>query len=69
MVREAARQERGELGREALSLVDEAVRFVTQGQEQVSDISRQVRPYTPHFAEWMDYRARLIDVAARLEKR
>jgi hypothetical protein len=69
MVREAARQERGELGREALSLVDEAVRFATKGQEHVSDISRQVRPYTPDFAQWMDYRAKLIDVAARLGKR
>ena len=49
--------------------MDEAVRFATKGQEHVSDISRQVRPYTPDFAQWMDFRAKLIDVAARLGKR
>ncbi|MEN6602279.1 MAG: FG-GAP-like repeat-containing protein, partial [Bryobacteraceae bacterium] len=67
MVRESAKARRDELGRAALALVDEAVRFVTKGQEQVSDISRQVRPYTPDFRQWMEYRAGLIDMAVRLK--
>jgi hypothetical protein len=34
---------------EALRLLDDAVRFVTRGQEKVTDISRHVRPYTPDY--------------------
>ena len=32
-----------------LDLVDEAVNFVTQGQETVTDISRYVRPFKPDY--------------------
>jgi hypothetical protein len=46
--------------------VDEAVRFVTRGQEKVTDISRHVRPYTPDYPRWMAYRQQLIQMQARL---
>ena len=51
---------------EALALLDDAVRFVTRGQEKVTDISRHVRPYTPDYPQWMDYRQRLIQMQMRL---
>jgi outer membrane protein assembly factor BamB len=50
---------------ETRALVDEAVRFVTAGQDRVSDISRQVRPYTPDFGKWLEYRERLIAALAK----
>jgi hypothetical protein len=50
----------------SLRLVDEAVRFVTRGQEKVTDISRHVRPYTPDYGEWMDYRRQLIGMQMQL---
>ena len=68
MLREAAAKDGTAAGRQALRLVDEAVAFVTKGQDQVSDISRQVRPYTPDFDKWMEYRERLIQAAERLIK-
>lgn len=49
----------------ALRLVDEAVAFVTAGQEKASDIGRQVTPCAPSYERWMQFRARLI---AALEK-
>jgi outer membrane protein assembly factor BamB len=51
---------------EALALLNEAVRFVTRGQEKVTDISRHVRPYTPDYHQWMDYRRRLIRMQMQL---
>jgi len=56
-VRELARKANN---RAALSLVDEAVAFVTKGQENVSDISRQVEPFAPDYSQWMQYRRQLI---------
>lgn len=51
---------------EALRLIDDAVRFVTRGQENVTDISRHVRPYTPDYERWMDYRKLLIRMQMQL---
>jgi len=65
MVREQARRKQDA---EALALVDDAVAFVTNGQDQVSDISRQLRRYTPDYAKWMGYRARLIEAARKLSE-
>lgn len=50
----------------ALRLVDQTVNFVTDGQETVTDISRHVRPYTPDYQKWMDYRRQLIQMQLRL---
>lgn len=50
----------------ALKLVDEAVAFVTAGQEGVSDISRQVAPIAPDYDRWMRYRAELIAAWERM---
>ena len=41
-------------------LVDNAVAFVTKDQEHATDISRQVSPFAPDYATWMDFRAKLI---------
>src|SRR5581483_7530303 len=49
MVREAAQRAASPKGQAALKLLDEAVRFVTRGQEEVTDITRQIWPYTPDF--------------------
>jgi len=51
---------------EALRLVAEAVRFVTHGQETVTDISRHVRPYTPDYRRWMEYRRQMIQMQMKL---
>lgn len=51
---------------EALRLLEEAVRFVTRGQEKVTDISRHVRPYTPDYGRWMEYRRQLIRMQIQL---
>jgi hypothetical protein len=56
-VRERARV----TGNEAVAkLVDEAVGFVTAGQEKASDIGRQVEPFAPDYDRWMRYRAELV---------
>ncbi len=59
-LRLAARKEGSSRGAEALGLLQDAVEFVTRGQEKVSDISRQVYPYTPDYKTWMQYRGKLI---------
>jgi outer membrane protein assembly factor BamB len=66
LVRKTAEQSSSPARRQALDLVDEAVRFVTRGQEKVTDISRHVRPYTPDFQRWMEYRQKLIRTQMRL---
>jgi hypothetical protein len=66
MIREEARKQGGARGADALRLIDEAVQFVTAGQDKVGDISRKLHPYTPDYARWMDYRRRLIELAERL---
>ena len=53
---------------EAQALLDDAVRFVTRGQEKVTDISRHVRPYTPDYQQWMAYRQRLIQMQMKLSR-
>ncbi|MBL8236912.1 MAG: hypothetical protein JNM66_05810, partial [Bryobacterales bacterium] len=50
----------------ALRLIDEAVAFVTAGQENVSDISRQVEPFAPDYQRWMRYREELIAAWERM---
>lgn len=44
----------------ATKLVEEAVAFVTAGQEKASDIGRQVEPFAPDHDRWMRYRADLV---------
>lgn len=68
LVRNSAGRADGPLRQEASKLVAEAVRFVTHGQENVTDISRHVRPYTPDFSRWMDLRRQLIAMQLRLAK-
>ncbi len=53
---------------EATSLLNDAVAFVTRGQENASDISRQLRAYTPDYDNWMQYRGKIIDMIERLSK-
>jgi len=50
----------------ALKLIDEAVAFVTAGQESTSDISRQVSPIAPDFNRWMQFRRDLISAWEKL---
>ncbi len=50
----------------ALRLLDEAVAFVTAGQETASDIGRQVEPFAPDYSRWMQYRADLIAAWERM---
>lgn len=66
MLKQAAQKVGGTPGRQALELIDEAVRFVTKGQEHVGDISRKLHPYTPDYFQWMAYRDRLIAMQERL---
>ncbi|HEU0123290.1 MAG TPA: PQQ-binding-like beta-propeller repeat protein [Bryobacteraceae bacterium] len=49
-----------------LQLIDEAVAYVTKGQEKVSDISRQVEPIAPDYERWTKYRADLIAAWERM---
>jgi hypothetical protein len=65
MLRDRAKAKDSAEGRK---LLDDAVAFVTKGQENVSDISRQLRAYTPDFATWMEYRGKIIDMIERLSK-
>ncbi|MCC6394111.1 MAG: PQQ-binding-like beta-propeller repeat protein [Bryobacterales bacterium] len=65
MIRETASQA-GDAGKPALELLDEAVKWVTRGQEHASDISRKLHSYTPDYAMWMRYRERLIAEQERL---
>jgi len=64
MLREAARRD-GDAGRADLALIDEAVSYVTKGQERVSDISRQVEPICPDYDRWMAYRERIVQALLR----
>jgi outer membrane protein assembly factor BamB len=66
LVRKTAETSASPARKPALVLVDEAVNFVTQGQGTVTDISRHVRPYTPDYQKWMDYRRQLIQLQLRL---
>ncbi|MBO0858576.1 MAG: PQQ-binding-like beta-propeller repeat protein [Chloracidobacterium sp.] len=66
MLRKAAMSANTIDGKAALALVDEAVAFVTRGQEEASDINRQLRAYAPDYTTWMEYRDRLIDAAEKL---
>jgi outer membrane protein assembly factor BamB len=66
LVRRTAKNAASPLREQALSLLEEAVQFVTRGQDKVSDISRHVRSYTPEYARWMSYRRQLIQTQMRL---
>lgn len=66
MLKSGAEKADEPLRTQALKLLDEAVGFVTQGQERVSDINRQVRPYTPDYGKWMAYREALVRMLERL---
>jgi hypothetical protein len=60
LLRQTAEQSPLPARQRALALLDLALRFVTRGQEKVTDISRHVRPYTPDYEQWMQYRRDLI---------
>ncbi len=66
MLRKAASAAATADGKAALALIDEAVAFVTRGQEKASDINRQLRTYAPDYGTWMGYRGRLMDAAEKL---
>lgn len=66
LVRQTAEQSSAPQRKAALELVEQAVKFVTHGQETVTDISRHVRPYTPDYQKWMEYRRQLIQTQLRL---
>ena len=68
MLKQTAQKVRGAQGEQAPQLIDEAVRFVTKGQEHVSDISRKLHSYTPDYFQWMAYRDRLIAMQERLNR-
>jgi outer membrane protein assembly factor BamB len=66
MLRSAAKASSSPDAKAALALIDEAVAFVTRGQENATDISRHFHTYAPDFQTWMDYRAKLISAAEEL---
>jgi len=66
MLRRAARASPSPDAKAALALIDEAVAFVTRGQENATDISRHFHTYAPDFQTWMDYRAKLTTAAEEL---
>ncbi len=68
MVRKTAEASTSPNRKAALDLVNEAVKFVTRRQENVTDISRHVRPYTPNYEKWMDYRRQLIEMQLQLTR-
>jgi hypothetical protein len=63
MLRRAARASSSPDAKAALALIDEAVAFVTRGQENSGTISRHFHTFAPDFPTWMDYRAKLIAAA------
>jgi hypothetical protein len=69
LLRAAAESAPAAARQRTLALEDQAVGFVTRGQEKVTDISRHVRPYTPDFETWMRYRRDLIRAAEELTRR
>jgi hypothetical protein len=66
LVRRTAKTAASPLREQALSLLEEAVQFVTSGQDRVTDISRHVRSYTPDYRRWMSYRRQLIQMQIHL---
>jgi len=66
LLKQTAALSPAEARQRAEALIDEAVQFVTRGQEHVTDISRHLHPYTPDFRRWMDYRRRLIEMQRQL---
>jgi outer membrane protein assembly factor BamB len=66
ILRRAAKASSSPDAKAALALIDEAVAFVTRGQEHATDISRHFHTYAPDFQTWMDYRAKLITAAEEL---
>ena len=66
MLRRAAQASPSPDAKPALALIDQAVAFVTRGQEHATDISRHFHTYAPDFQTWMDYRAKLITAAEEL---
>jgi outer membrane protein assembly factor BamB len=66
MLRRAAQRSTSPEAESAQALIDEAVAFVTRGQEHATDISRHFHTYAPDFDSWMSYRAKLIAAAEEL---
>ena len=66
LLRKTAEDRASPLREQAMVLLDEAIGFVTHGQDKVTDISRHVRSYTPEYARWMSYRRQLIQMQMRL---
>lgn len=68
MIKKKASDAGGIEGQRVLQLIDEAVHFVTKGQDKVDAISREMHPYIPDYSKWMDYRNRLIQAAIQLNQ-
>jgi outer membrane protein assembly factor BamB len=66
MLRRAARASSSPDAKAALALIDEAVAFVTRGQENSGTITRHFHTFAPDFQTWMDYRGKLITAAEEL---
>jgi outer membrane protein assembly factor BamB len=43
------------------TLLKEAVEFVTAGQQNATDITRQAAPFCPDYWEWMHWRQKIVD--------
>jgi hypothetical protein len=65
-LRKAADAENSPRAEEARRAIQEAVAFVTENQEQASDIGRQLHPFCPDYAKWMATRADLIERLVQL---
>ncbi len=66
MLQRAAQGSTSPEAESAQALIDEAVAFVTRGQDHATDISRHFHTYAPDIDTWMNYRARLITAAEEL---
>jgi hypothetical protein len=60
MLKEAAATATGAWADEAHKVLQDAVHFVTAGQENASDIGRQTEPFEPDYAGWMRHRAAVL---------
>jgi len=66
MLRQAAQNSNAPKAKQALSLIEEAVAFATKGQDEATDIGRQLKTYAPDFMRWMKYRTQLIEMAEKV---
>ncbi len=67
MLKEACQRTQGIESDKALRLLNEAAANVTKGQENTSDIGRQVSPIVTDYASWMRYRQLVIQALQHLQ--